>query len=42
MNESNGYKTLRPGHTISTEDPYTQDLQVRQQTAAHFGWASPK
>jgi hypothetical protein len=42
LHESNGYHSLKAGQKLATEDPYTIDRQVRQQVAAHFGWAPPQ
>ena len=39
MHEANGYKNLKPGQKIATEDPYAIDRKARQAVAQHFGWA---
>jgi hypothetical protein len=42
LHEDNGYKSLKPGQKLSTEDPYTLDRQARQELARHFGWPVPQ
>jgi len=42
MHEENGYKSLRPGQRLSTEDPYAIDRQTRQMVARHFGLPIPQ